>query len=376
MNYILSLDVFSLCVLIAFSITFLIQLFYYLFFFLRIVFYKEPKGVVNEQFPVSVIICSKNEAAHLEEFLPLVLEQDYPDYEVIVVNDGSDDGTEDILKLYQSKYSKLYVTTIPQSINFGRNKKLAVSIGLKAAKNEWVLLTDADCKPVSNEWIKLMQQKFDKKTDFVIGYGGYKEAKGFLNKLIRYDTLIIALQYFTLAMAKMPYMGVGRNLAYKKSVFFQNKGFSKHLHLASGDDDLFVNENADKKNLKIALNQKTFTESIPKKKFKEWFYQKKRHITTAKYYKSKHKFILGLEVFSRIFFYAAFITGLFFPKILIILLAGYLIRLILQTIVLSSASAKFNEKGIFYLGIIFDFFMPIINFIVLLSNLKLRKHKK
>jgi glycosyltransferase involved in cell wall biosynthesis len=376
MNYLSNLDFFSLSVLVVFSLAFLIQLFYYLFFFLRIAFYREPETKVSEQFPVSIIICAKNEAAQLEAFLPSVLEQDYPDYEVIVVNDGSDDGTEDILKLYQNKYERLYVTTIPRSGNFGHNKKLAISIGLKAAKHDWVLLTDADCKPVSNEWIKLMQQKFDKKTDFVIGYGGYKAVKGFLNKIIRYDTLTIALQYFTFAMAKIPYMGVGRNLAYRKSIFFQNKGFSSHLRLASGDDDLFVNENANKQNLKISLNKKAFTESIPKKRFNAWFYQKKRHITTAKYYKGKHKFILGLEVFSRILFYAAFLTGLFFPKILIILLAGFLIRFILLTIILSSASAKFNEKGIYYLGIIFDFLLPIINFIVLLSNLKLRKRKK
>ena len=376
MNYILNLDAFSLTIFLVFSIITLIQLFYYLFFFFRIVFYKEPDELAKEQFPVSIIVCAKNEAAQLEAFLPLILEQNYPDYEVIVVNDGSDDGTDDILTLYKSKYSKLYVTTIPKSGNFDHNKKLAVSIGLKAAKNDWVLLTDADCKPVSNEWIKLMQQKFDEKTDFVIGYGGYKKAKGFLNKIIRYDTLTIALQYFTFALAKLPYMGVGRNLAYRKSVFFQNKGFSSHLHLSSGDDDLFVNENANKRNLKISLNPKTFTESIPSKRFKEWFYQKKRHITTAKYYKTKHKFVLGLEVFSRAIFYASFLTGFFFPKLLIILLSGFLIRLILQTIVLSSASAKLDEKGLYYLGIIFDFFMPIINFIVLLSNLKLRKHKK
>ncbi|NJO88657.1 MAG: glycosyltransferase [Chloroflexia bacterium] len=288
MNYLSNLDFFSFSVLIVFSITFLIQLFYYLFFFLRIAFYKEPETKAIKQFPISIIICAKNEAARLEVFLPSVLEQDYPDYEVIVVNDGSDDGTEDILKLYQNKYEKLYVTTIPRSRNFGHNKKLAISIGLKAAKHDWVLLTDADCKPVTNEWIKLMQQKFDEKTDFVIGYGGYKTVKGFLNKIIRYDTITIALQYFTFAMAKIPYMGVGRNLAYRKSIFFQNKGFSQHLHLASGDDDLFVNENANKQNLQISLNQKTFTESIPKKRFKDWFYQKKRHITTAKYYKREN----------------------------------------------------------------------------------------
>jgi len=376
MNYILSLDIITISIFIVFAASFLIQFFYYTFFYLRIAFYRDKRSAKKVQLPVSIIICAKNEAAQLEAFLPEILEQDYPDYEVIVVNDGSDDGTEDILKLYQSKYPKLYVTTIPRSRNFGHNKKLAVSIGLKAAKYDWVLLTDADCKPTSNQWIKLMHEKFDEKTDFVIGYGGYIKTKGLLNRIIRYDTLTIAIQYFTFALAKNPYMGVGRNLAYRKSVFFENNGFSKHLHLASGDDDLFVNENANKNNLQIVLNKKAHTFSLAENRFKAWFYQKKRHLTTAKYYKGKHKFGLGLEVFSRFLFYASFIAGLFFPEILLILLGGYLIRFILQTIVLYSASAKFNEKGVFYLGIIFDFFIPLINFMVLLSNLKLRKRTK
>lgn len=376
MNYILQLDIVELSILGAFAAMFLIQLFYYLFFYLRIAFYKEQKSAVTEQFPVSIIICAKNEAAQLEKFLPEVLEQNYPDYEVIVVNDGSDDGTDDILTLLKSKYEKLYVTTIPKSSNFKHNKKLAVSIGLKAAKHDWVLLTDADCKPMSKNWLKLMQEKFDEKTDFVIGYGGYIKTKGFLNAIIRYDTLTIAMQYFTFAMAKMLYMGVGRNLAYRKTVFFNNGGFSRHLHLASGDDDLFVNENANKTNFRLALDPDSFTQSVAEKRFKNWFYQKKRHITTAKYYKGKHKFALGLEIFSRVFFYASFIAGMFFPKLLFLLLGGFLIRSILQLVILYSASVKFKEKGLFYLGIIFDFFIPLINFMVKLSNLKLRKRTK
>ena len=376
MNYILNLDIITISILLVFAASFIVQIFYYTFFYLRIALYKSKGGQVKEQFPVSIIICAKNEAAQLEAFLPNILEQEYPEYEVIVVNDGSDDGTEDILKLYQNKYSKLYVTTIPQSRNFGHNKKLAISIGLKAAKYDWVLLTDADCKPSSNQWIRTMQQKFEEKTDFVIGYGGYIAKKGLLNKIIRYDTLTIAIQYFTFAMAKLPYMGVGRNLAYRKAIFFENNGFSAHLHLASGDDDLFVNENANKNNLQIVLDKNAFTFSLAESRFKAWFYQKKRHLTTAKHYKRKHKFTLGMEVFSRVLFYASFIAGIFFPEILFILLGGFLIRFILQITILYSASSKFNEKGVYYLGIIFDFFIPIINFMVLLSNLKLRKRTK
>jgi len=376
MNYLLSLNLVEIIILSIFFTSFLIQLFYYLFFYLRIRFYKENSVPAKEQFPVSVIVCAKNEAIYLKEFLPGILNQNYPDYEVIVVNDGSNDDTEDILKLYKSKYPKLYVTTLPSTGKFKHSKKLAVSIGLKAAKNKWVLLTDADCKTVSDNWISLMQEKFEEKTDFVLGYGGYISEKGFLNKIIRFDTLFIALQYFTFAMAKLPYMGVGRNLAYRKDIFFNNKGFFNHLHLASGDDDLFVNENATSKNVRINLNPDSFTLSVPEKKFKSWFYQKKRHLTTAKYYRLKYKLVLGFELISRLLLFVSLIVGLLYPQIIIILALCFLVRYIVQLMIFYFASIKFREKGIFYLGIIFDFVIPIINFMVHLSNIKLRKRKK
>jgi len=376
MNYLLNLTFFEKSILIVFCVSLLIQIFYYLFFFIRIRFYKEKDTPNNTKFPVSVIVCAKNEAFYLKEFLPEILKQDYPDYEVIVVNDGSTDDSEEVLKILKSEYPELYVTTIPSTGKFKHSKKLAVSIGLKAAKNEWVLLIDADCKTVSKNWISIMQEKFDENADFVLGYGGYIASKGFLNRLIRYDTLFIALQYFTYAMAKLPYMGVGRNLAYRKEIFFRNKGFFRHLHLVSGDDDLFVNDNANSKNVRLSLNPDSFTRSVPESNFKSWVYQKKRHLTTGTYYKFKHQFLLGLEFLSRFFFYNSLFIGLFFYEILLIVLIGFFIRYFLQLMILKFASIKFNEKGIYYLGIIFDFILPIINFIIHISNLKIRKSKK
>lgn len=376
MNYLLNVSIIEIIILATFSFAFLIQLFYYLFFYIRIATFKEIPLQEKEKFPISVIVCAKNEAENLEKNLPAILNQDYPDFELIVVNDGSTDETENVLKILKSQYNKLYVTTIPDSGKFKNGKKLAVTIGLKAAKNEWVVLTDADCKPASPDWLSHIQGKFDDSADFILAYGGYNKQKGFLNRIIRFDTLFIALQYFTFAMARLPYMGVGRNIAYRKSVFFNNKGFSKHLHLVSGDDDLFVNENANCKNTRLVLNKDSFTRSDAEKTFKDWFYQKKRHLTTAHLYRFKHKLVLGLELFSRILFYAGFIAGLFTPAILLLFFSLFFVRLIIQLSIYRSASIKFNEKGIFYLGIIFDFIIPIINFIVHLSNIKLRKRKK
>ncbi len=369
-----NLSVFELVTISIFTFAFIVQIFYYLFFYLRIAFLK-VKDKKNEQFPVSVIICAKDEAQNLENFLPKVLEQDYPDFEVIVVNDGSEDETEDVLKRFDNKYKHLYVTTIPKNNRFRQGKKLAVTIGLKAAKNEWVLLTDADCEPVSKNWIRKMQANFKENTEIVLGYGGYFKRKGFLNKLIRFDSLFIAMQYFTFAKAGIPYMGVGRNLAYRKSVFFKNKGFASHLKLKSGDDDLLVNKIARKKNTAIELSPESFTRSVPETSFSSWYYQKKRHLTTGRYYRFKHKFILGLEMFSRFLFYLSLIVGIIYTSLWQYFAAVFLIRFILQLINFYAASVKFKESQVFYFGIIFDFILPLINFIIILSNIRLRKKR-
>jgi len=375
MKHLLELNILEISILSIFMVSFLVSIFYYLFFYLRIVFYK-PKAKNNNKFPVSIVICAKDEAENLKTFLPSILNQKYPEFEVIVVNDTSVDNTSDVLKLLKNEHKHLYVTTIPSDKKFKHGKKLAVTIGLKAAKNNWVLLTDADCKPTSENWLANMQENFANKTDIILAYGAYETKKGLLNKIIRFDTMFIAVQYFTFAMAGVPYMGVGRNLAYKRDLFFKNKGFASHLNLKSGDDDLFVNENANKHNIAIEIRKESFTISKVNTSFKHWFYQKKRHLTTGKYYKFKHKFLLGLEILSRALFYISFIASLYFVKqFYLIILGVFLFRMFLQLFIFFKASKIFNEKKIFYLGIIFDFIIPLINFIVILSNKVFRRKK-
>src|SRR6185436_3860360 len=158
-------------------------------------------------------------------------------------------------------------------------------IGIREAKHEILLLTDADCVPASEFWIQHMQDAYDENIDVVLGYGAYHKTKDFLNKLIRFETFHTALQYLSYALAGMPYMGVGRNLSYKKSLFFRHKGFSSINHIPSGDDDLFINKAATKKNTAVIIDPEAITRSIPKRTSKAWKKQKARHYTTAKFYK-------------------------------------------------------------------------------------------
>jgi cellulose synthase/poly-beta-1,6-N-acetylglucosamine synthase-like glycosyltransferase len=270
-----------------------LQLIYFWGIFARFAFYRRKEKIVTAQ-PVSVVICAKNEYYNLKNNLPLILNQDYPDFEVVVVNDASDDETIFLLQDLEREHKRLKVVNITQDLNFFKGKKFPLSLGIKSAKHELLLLTDADCIPSGPNWIKEMAGNFDSKTEIVLGYGPYEKKNNLLNMIIRYETIMTAVQYFSYALAGMPYMGVGRNLAYRKSLFIKHKGFISHYTIKSGDDDLFINMAATGKNTKIEVHPDSYTFSPAKNIFRDWWYQKRRHLSTGKYYKPKHKFVLGV----------------------------------------------------------------------------------
>ena len=283
-----------------------IILFYYTYFFLKLNIYKSNISNFNE--PISIIICAKNEFQNLNDKLPAILNQDYLDYEVILVNDQSIDDTAILLKEYEKRYHNLVVVTIEKHINKHTGKKLALTLGIKTAKHEHLLLTDADCLPNSKDWAMKMCSNFNS-ADIVLGYGGYEKKRGLLNKLIRFDTFSVAQQYLSYALGGQTYMGVGRNLAYKKSLFFDNKGFANHLHIASGDDDLFIQEIAIKNNVSIEINKEAHTTSAVIDKWAEWAYQKRRHISTSPLYKIKFKILLAIYPYAQFLFWSALLLS-------------------------------------------------------------------
>lgn len=337
-----------------------IQFFYYLRVYYPVLFYKQKPA--KDLYPISVIICAKNEAANLERNLKHVLEQEYPEFEVVVVNDCSTDNTDEVLGDYLARYNNLRVTSIPLDGKFTHGKKLALTIGIKSAKYEHLVFTDADCYPESNRWLVSMNRGYDEK-EIVLGYGGYIRKTGLLNNYIRYDTLSIALSYFGWALAGKPYMGVGRNLAYKKDIFFKNKGFANHYGIQSGDDDLFINEVANKGNTKIIINKNSFTRSFPQKKIGTFFLQKMRHYSTAKRYKGRHVFMLGLEPISRAWFYLLLMLLLTFEIFWVPTLAIAGARALVQFILYLFAGKRFNEKNIWLTYIIFDIYSLFFSFV-------------
>lgn len=360
-------NLYLLILFMIFLVSGVIQMFYYLFFFARVYFFRPEETNASRQ-PVSIIICARNESENLKQFLPSVLEQDYPDFEVIVVNDCSEDNSYLVLGNFLLQYPHLKISTVNKDPKFTHNKRFAQFIGIKAARNEILLFTDADCRPESDKWLDGMVSSFSEKTDFVLGYGGYTYKKGLLNKYIHYDSFTIAIQYLGMALSGIPYMGVGRNLAYRRSLFFENKGYGSHNHLISGDDDLFVNANATKANTAIEFRPGFHTRSVPASTLKQWLIQKKRHLTTAVYYRLRDKILLISEPVTRILFYLSFIILLcrkfFWPWVI----AFFVIRLLIQFIVYSLNKKKLNEHGWLPYLLIFDIVSPLINGILISTN--------
>jgi poly-beta-1,6-N-acetyl-D-glucosamine synthase len=375
-TYQLSLYEFILLSILVFTL--LIQLFYYLFVYLRVVIYpnKKPKLPYEDLPPVSVVICARNEEANLEKFLPNILEQKYPVFEVVVVDDCSTDDTDMVLKRLASNYSKLRTTVIKPDSKFIHGKKLALTVGIKAARYDWLLLTDADCKPDSENWIANMASNFHLDTQIVLGYGGYIQKPGLLNKLIRFDTFFIAMQYIGFALMGSPYMGVGRNLAYRKDLYVKNKGFASHSHLVSGDDDLFIHQVAKDNLTLVEYSVKSHTRSVASSTFKDWAKQKQRHLTTSPLYRRGTKFMLGLEPFSRLLFWISSIWLLFEQVHLIFVLGLVLFRLVLINIILKLAMNRLKERKILLISLIYDLFSPFFSGTLMLVNSLTQKRSK
>lgn len=335
----------------------LIQVFYYLFFFLRLAVYKTSSKETSHTHPVSVIICARDEAANLAKNLSGSLVQEYrTTHEVIVVDDNSFDDSKYLLEEFQKKFKQLHIVELKQEALLIPGKKFPLSMGIKAAKYEIVLLTDADCVPASEFWIEKMQATYDDNTEIILGYGAYHKKNGLLNKIIRWETLHTAMQYLSYSLAGLTYMGVGRNLSYKKTIFFRHKGFSSHNNIASGDDDLFINMAATKKNTKINIDPDTFTLSDAPKTWGQWIKQKTRHYSTGKYYKAFHQFLLGLYSFSHLAFYPLIITTLVMVNWQYALIA-FGIRFLVQLLILRPVTKKLNEKDLYPLFLFFDLLM-------------------
>jgi cellulose synthase/poly-beta-1,6-N-acetylglucosamine synthase-like glycosyltransferase len=344
----------------------LVQVFYFLFFFIRIPLYREKTDATAKE-PVSVIICARNEEKNLRELIPQLMSQSHPQFQLVVVNDGSWDDTEEILRAFQVSYPNLHVINLDEEKQHIMGKKFALTLGIKGATQERILVTDADCRPASSNWITSMTTALDGKK-MVLGYSPYAKLKGLLNALIRFDAFQVAITYLSFAKAGIPYMGVGRNLAYTKELFFSVSGFKSHYHVASGDDDLFVNQVATGKNTAIHLSKDARIVSLPKTSWKAWWRQKKRHFTTATHYRFLHKFLLGLFPLTYLLWLAAGIILLILHTPLLLVVPFMVLRPLLQIVIFRTSSNKMGENDVAWFSPVLELILMILNPLIYITS--------
>lgn len=280
--------------------------------------------------PVSIIVCAHDEELNLRELLPQLLSQDYPTFEVIVVEDRSNDNSFDFLLQATKENDRLKMVRVTQKPDHITGKKFALTLGIKAAAYDWVLLTDADCLPSSNRWIAGMCDKIQDETKIVLGFSPYVKGEGILNSFIRFESFLTGIQFIGLALLGRPYMGVGRNLMYRKELFLDNKGFNSHLSVMGGDDDLFVNQHATAKNTAISIGGESVVVSKPKTSWSEFFHQKFRHLSVGRWYKFSDKMVLGIFSLTWMLSWFLVVPLIPFSSLPAILTGVFLVRWILE----------------------------------------------
>ena len=329
----------------------------------------------GEQPGVTVIICAHNESYNLKAYIQSLLTQDYPTYEVIIVNDGSEDSTQAVIENYAILDSRVRTTFVPNGARVRSTKKLALTLAAKAAKYDYLLLTDADCRPESTHWISAMMAGFEQgrgQKEIVLGYGAYFSEPTMLNAVIQYDTLFNGLHYMGAAMTGKPYMGVGRNLAYRKDTFFAHGGFSNLMKTCAGDDDLFVNKVATRDNVAVVNSRDSLTWSVPEKRWKDWWQQKRRHLSVSSEYSARSRRHLANEPLARGLFYALEIAIFVLGSPLAICAAYVLLlmRIMMQLIVLNRGARLLGQPRMGLEIVCYDIFLPLVTLAALTAKKK------
>lgn len=316
--------------------------------------------------PVSIIIYARNDSDNLKRNLPSLLSQDYPDYQVVVIDDSSSDDTDDTLKFLQNTYKNLYHTYIPSGARYLSHRKLAFTLGVKAAKHDILLFTEANCQPLSDKWLSEMVKGYSSSTSIVLGFCRYGNYRGLLQKLIAYDNLLTGLRYLSSSLMGHPYTGNGRNLSYRKEVFFKHKGYYKSLNLHAGDDDLFINEAATKDNTSAVCTADSLTEMNRIERFGMWKELKVSRVATQRYYKGNVLALFHIESACFLMFQISAIGSMLIGiegnwMVSVISLLLYLSRFTIKAVVFGKSAKMLKQNPSIGWLFLMEFIQPIFD---------------
>ncbi|MBQ8241773.1 MAG: glycosyltransferase [Bacteroides sp.] len=362
------------------GILFFIQSCYHLGLYRNLYLHSRKEKQETDTPPLSVILVAKDAASDLQKNLPAILEQDYPDFEVIVIYDqSSDDDCEDVLKLLEDKYPHLHHSFIPDSARYISHKKLGITMGIKASHHEWLVFTEPNCRPSSNQWLRKMARNFTNGTDIVLGYSNYEKTKGWFNRKVTFDTLLNAMRYLGKAVDGHPYTGCGRNLAYRKSLYYEQKGFTSHLNLQRGEDDLFINQVANRKNTRVEASPESIVRITAPHYQKDWHEDKVSYHLTSRLYKGFSRYLMGFETCTRLLFLLMVIVCIVYGILTqswIVLgtaIMLWLLRYLMQVMVFRKTSIALGERKFYSTLLMLDWMQPLWNFRLKLSQRFSRK---
>lgn len=303
-------DPYILSLTAVLALSFVVLAIYYAVIYFRMGRYVQIRRDDSEPLPpVSVVLCAQNQGDWLRNNLVYLLEQDYPDFEVVVVNYCSTDDTKFVLQVLSENYKRLQVVTMEQNVCGYPGKKYPLSIGIKSARHDVLLLADTDCLPRELEqfgWIRQMVAGYcHNHVDIVLGYCGIESRKSLFNWLQQYDNMDYSAEYLGAAIMHRPFTGCGRNLSYRRGFFMKNNGLIYSYNEPDGADDMFVNQNGRSHNVAVMLDRESFTQAPPCRNFREWHLLRKHRIATHGYYKLGLKLSRLMRPLGVLLFYAA-----------------------------------------------------------------------
>jgi glycosyltransferase involved in cell wall biosynthesis len=354
-------------VLAVMVVSFLIQLYYYLFIFRKVGSKRRTQATEHTGEPVSVIICVKDDSINLSKILPLLLQQNYPEYEVIVVNDNSSDDSEEILKLAQNQYPHLQIRNLVAHKSV-HGKSVVLGVGIKAAKYNRIVVTDVACLP-STDWLKSVSTGFD--SEIVMGYTRYIAVGKFV-RIANYYESLFQLGY---ALNRRPYTASGENDSFRKELFFA-KGFNPLLRKPEKVEQVFFNSVMNKTNTSVVLLPDAIVASEKHLSVGNWCLECSLNLFSKRLFRRGARHVKSPEMISKTLFYISCIVAIIMSinetPLLASIVGVFLLRLIIQIFVFVSTQKRLGEKRLLLHTLLWDFYSIIVYLYVAL----LFKHRK